>query len=125
MLVASPARPVGEIGPGRVEFRGPGGSTLTTDHDGVKAALAELGKAWPRALPVAELADDEAVRDALLRAYTANLVQLHVWAPATPGRGGRAAGRQRARPCAGGARHARHEPAGTPASRSPTTSGGG
>ena len=79
-----PARPVGEIGPGRVEFRGPGGSTLTTDHDGVKAALAELGKAWPRALPVAELAGDEAVRDALLRAYTANLVQLHVWAPPLP-----------------------------------------
>ena len=84
LLVATPARPVGDIGPGRVEFRGPGGSTLTTDHNGVKAALGRLGEAWPRALPVAELADDEAVRDALLRAYTANLVQLHVWAPALP-----------------------------------------
>jgi SAM-dependent methyltransferase len=81
MLVSSSAQPVGELGPGRVEFRGPGGSTITTDHDGIKAALARLGEAWPRALPVAELSDDEAVRDALLRAFTANLVQLHVWAP--------------------------------------------
>ena len=50
----------------------------------MKAALAALGKAWPRALPVADLAGDEAVRDALLQAYTANLVQLHVWAPPLP-----------------------------------------
>ena len=84
LLVSTSARPAGEPGPGRVEFRGPGGSTLTTDHDGIKAALVRLGDVWPRALPVAELGDDDAVRDALLRAYTANLVQLHVWAPALP-----------------------------------------
>jgi hypothetical protein len=65
-----------------VEFRGPHGATLTTDHDGLKAALVRLGDAWPRALPVAELTGDEAVYEALLRAYAVNLVQLHVWAPA-------------------------------------------
>jgi SAM-dependent methyltransferase len=80
MLAATPARPAGAVGPGRVEFRGPRGASLTTDHDAVKAALVALGDAWPRALPVAEL-DGEAVCEALLRAYAVNLVQLHVWAP--------------------------------------------
>jgi SAM-dependent methyltransferase len=84
MLAATPARPVGDVGPGRVEFRGPRGASLTTDHEGVKGALVALGEAWPGALPVAELAggDGEAVCAALLRAYPAGLVQLHVWAPA-------------------------------------------
>jgi hypothetical protein len=84
MLISSSARPAGEVEPGRVEFRGPGGSRLVTDHDGIKAALVRLGEAYPRALPVAEVTDDEDVRDALLRAYTANLVQLHVWSPRLP-----------------------------------------
>jgi SAM-dependent methyltransferase len=81
MLAATTAEPVGEVGPGRVEFRGPGGAALTTDHGAVKAALVRLRAAWPRALPVAEL-DGEAVREILLRAYAANVVQLHMWAPA-------------------------------------------
>jgi SAM-dependent methyltransferase len=81
MLAATTAEPVGEVGPGRVEFRGPAGATLTTDHDGVKAALVRLRAAWPRPLPVAEL-DGEAVCEVLLRAYAANVVELHVWAPA-------------------------------------------
>jgi len=82
MLAATAARPAGPVGRGRAEFRGPHGATLTTDHDGLKAALVRLGDAWPRALPVAELSDDAAVAEALLQAYAANLVQLHVWAPA-------------------------------------------
>jgi SAM-dependent methyltransferase len=82
MLATSAARPAAPVGPGRVEFRGPHGATLTTDHDGLKAALVRLGDASPRALPVAELTDEEAVCEALLRAHAVNLVQLHVWAPA-------------------------------------------
>jgi SAM-dependent methyltransferase len=81
MLATTAARPQGPIGPGRVEFRGPHGAALTTDHDGLKAALVRLGEAWPRALPVAALGDDAAVAEALLQAYAVNLVQLHVWAP--------------------------------------------
>jgi SAM-dependent methyltransferase len=81
MLAATLARPAGDVGPGRVEFRGPQGATLTTDHDALKAVLVRLGDAWPRALPVAELTGDDAVCAALLQAYAANLVQLHVWAP--------------------------------------------
>ena len=85
MLAASPARPEGELGPGRVEFRGPRGGSLTTDHEQVKRALVRLGEAWPRPVPVAELIDSEdgaeAVCSTLLRAYAANFVQLHVWAP--------------------------------------------
>jgi SAM-dependent methyltransferase len=76
MLAATPAQPVGEG-----EFRGPLGATLTTDHEGVKAALTRLGEAWPAPLPVAELGDDPAVAEMLRRAYAANLVRLHVWAP--------------------------------------------
>jgi SAM-dependent methyltransferase len=80
MLAATPARPVDESD-GRVEFRGPSGASLTTDHDSVKAALTRLGEAWPAALPVAELGDDPAVAETLRRAYAANIVRLHVWAP--------------------------------------------
>jgi SAM-dependent methyltransferase len=76
MLAATPARPAGEG-----EFRGPHGATLTTDHEGVRAALTRLGDAWPEALPVASLGDDPAVAEMLRRAYAANLVRLHVWAP--------------------------------------------
>jgi SAM-dependent methyltransferase len=76
MLVASPAQPAGEG-----TFRGPLGATLTTDHEPVRAALTRLGEAWPAALPVAELGDDPAVAETLRRAYAANLVRLHVWAP--------------------------------------------
>jgi SAM-dependent methyltransferase len=76
MLAATPAQPVGEG-----EFRGPLGATLTTDHEAVKAALTRLGQAWPAAVPVADLGDDPAVPEMLRRAYAANLVRLHVWAP--------------------------------------------
>jgi SAM-dependent methyltransferase len=80
MLAASPAQPQGDpSAPGRVEFRGPRGATLTTDHEPTKRALARLGEAWPAAVPVAELG---AVEEAMLRGYAANFVQLHVWAPA-------------------------------------------
>jgi SAM-dependent methyltransferase len=83
MLASTPARPVGESGEGRVEFRGPRGASLTTDHEAVKRALVRLGEAWPNALPVDELADDDdVVCETLRRAYAANLVRLHVWAPA-------------------------------------------
>jgi SAM-dependent methyltransferase len=73
MLAATPARQVSDG-----EFRGPHGATLKTDHEGVKAALVRLGEAWPAALPVG---DDPAVAETLRRAYAANLVHLHVWAP--------------------------------------------
>jgi hypothetical protein len=43
--------------------------------------LTRLGEAWPGSLPVAELGDDPAVAEMLRRAYAANLVRLHVWAP--------------------------------------------
>jgi SAM-dependent methyltransferase len=79
MLASTPARPVGDVGRGRVEFRGPRGATLTTDHEAVKRALVRIGDAWPDAVPVG---DDEVVCETLLRAYAANLVHLHVWAPA-------------------------------------------
>jgi SAM-dependent methyltransferase len=76
MLAAAPVQAIGET-----EFRGPRGATLTTDSDAVKAALLRLGEAWPAAVPVAELGGDHAVAEMLLRAYAANFVHLHVWAP--------------------------------------------
>jgi SAM-dependent methyltransferase len=81
MLAATPARPASDpAAAGRVEFRGPHGASLTTDHEAVKRAFTRLGEAWPAALPVGELGDG-AVVEALRRAYAANLVHLHVWAP--------------------------------------------
>jgi SAM-dependent methyltransferase len=81
MLATTPAKPAGDpAAAGRVEFRGPHGASLTTDHEAVKRALVRLGDAWPAELPVAELGDG-AVVDTLRRAYAANLVHLHVWAP--------------------------------------------
>ena len=80
MLAASPASAQGDpAAAGRVEFRGPLGGALTTDHEPLKRALTRLGEAWPAAVPVAELGG---VEEALMRAYAANFVQLHVWAPA-------------------------------------------
>jgi SAM-dependent methyltransferase len=76
MLAASPVRAEGAA------FVGPRGSSLTTDHEPLKRALARLGEAWPSAVPVADLEADDAVREGLLRAFAVNFVQLHVWAPA-------------------------------------------
>jgi SAM-dependent methyltransferase len=76
MLAASPAQKIGDD-----EFRGPRGAALRTDHDAVKAALVRLGEAWPAAVPIADLGADDAVAEAILRAYAVNFVHLHVWAP--------------------------------------------
>jgi hypothetical protein len=72
----------------QVTFEGPAGSTLTTDHPLVARALERVCERWPAAVPVRELLagetrerDRSAVCDALLRAYGANLVQLHVRPP--------------------------------------------
>jgi hypothetical protein len=66
-------------------FEGPAGSTLTTDSPLVAGALERAARSWPAALWVRDLAADEAERaalcDALLRAYAANLVALHVHPP--------------------------------------------
>lgn len=93
---ASPARPATpdpDLSQGQpVEFVGPKGASLRTDHPLVKAAFVRIGESWPRALPVAELAeapgavppdpgDVRALCDALLRSYAGNLVQLHLYPP--------------------------------------------
>jgi SAM-dependent methyltransferase len=89
LAVSSPARATAKPGDGRVAFEGPTGSTLTTDHPLVVRALEHVGERWPAAVHVRDLlapdtpAGDRAVLcDALLRAYGANLVQLHVRPPA-------------------------------------------
>jgi SAM-dependent methyltransferase len=89
LAVSSPARASGDPEAGeQVTFEGPAGSTLTTDHPLVARALERVCERWPAAVPVRELLagetrerDRSAVCDALLRAYGANLVQLHVRPP--------------------------------------------
>ncbi|MDA0162290.1 methyltransferase regulatory domain-containing protein [Solirubrobacter ginsenosidimutans] len=64
-------------------FTGPTGSTLSTDHPDVIAAFERAAGAWPAAVWVRDCdGDAEVLHAALLRAYAANLVQLHVHPPA-------------------------------------------
>jgi SAM-dependent methyltransferase len=74
-----------------VEFRGRGDSTLSTDHPLAKAAMLHLGQVWPRLVGFdnlraigrsgASAADAGALRDILLAAYNAGLVELRTLAP--------------------------------------------
>jgi SAM-dependent methyltransferase len=73
-------------------FEGPTGTRLTTDNPLLLAALERAAEAWPAAVWVRDLAAPDSggasVCDALLRAYAANLVALHVDPPpltTTPG----------------------------------------
>ena len=59
-----------------VEFRGPRGSTLTTDHEAVKRRLRPARRRrGRRRCPSPSSDDDPAVAETLRRAYAANLVQ--------------------------------------------------
>lgn len=88
--------PQPEVAPGTVsEFRGRKGGALATDHPLAKMALIVLSRHWPQALSFRELLveartrlqvtplDDGIDEDALilaeimLRAYEANLIELH------------------------------------------------
>jgi SAM-dependent methyltransferase len=81
-------------------FRGPRGATLHTDEPIIKLALAWLTRSWPQSVAFETLLEhvsgpapghgarlarkDDAVRvlcQGLLRAYGANLVELHIHAP--------------------------------------------
>jgi len=75
-----------------VEFHGRGDSRLATDHPLAKAAMLELGQAWPRQVGFDDLlriirpgpvtADETgALIDILLAAYTAGLVELSTHSP--------------------------------------------
>lgn len=91
-----------DLRPGAVEeFRGPRGSVIRIDLPLAKAALLELGTAWPRRLPFRELrsrADarlaglglppagedgdqSRALAEILLESYGAGLLQLHTFMP--------------------------------------------
>jgi methyltransferase-like protein len=75
-----------------VEFHGRGDSRLATNHPLAKAAMLELGQAWPRKVSFDELLrtiarggasveEAGALVDILLAAYTAGLVELSTHAP--------------------------------------------
>lgn len=105
LSVASPVAPATDqpnLRPGVVEeFRGPRGSVIRLDLPLAKAALLELGAAWPRRLPFRELrsrADARladlgvppagkdgdqarALAEILLETYGAGLIQLHTFMP--------------------------------------------
>jgi SAM-dependent methyltransferase len=81
LAVSGPLRSSRDEQTGRVTFTGAGGAHLETNHPLVTRVLEEIGDAWPAAPRVAELARDgelDAVCDALLRCFAANLVWLHV-----------------------------------------------
>ena len=100
LLAAAPVRPTSQraepAGRSKVEFRTPKGATLTTDHPLLKASLVVLGAAWPQRLSFATVvervtgllgtdvdpAGERALADLWLRGYDANVIRLHVHAPA-------------------------------------------
>jgi methyltransferase-like protein/2-polyprenyl-3-methyl-5-hydroxy-6-metoxy-1,4-benzoquinol methylase len=101
LYAASPVRPASpdpDLASHRAEeFRSPKGGTISIDHPAAKAALAQLGSVWPRAVGFTELltharsraglAPDDQARDAqvlghvLLKCYAAGYVELHAHAP--------------------------------------------
>jgi len=109
LFVASAARPAVEApdiaSPDAVvEFRGPRGSGISTDHRLAKAAMLHLGTMWPRSVALPELArearaildegagpvarasgeaasDVRVLCDILLSAYAAGVVELGTTAP--------------------------------------------
>jgi SAM-dependent methyltransferase len=105
LSVASPVAPTTDqpsLRPGVVEeFRGPRGSVIQIDLPLAKAALLEIGAAWPRRLPFRELrarADARlaglgvtpigeggeqvrALAEILLESYGAGVLQLHAFMP--------------------------------------------
>jgi methyltransferase-like protein len=95
LAISTPARAGDPDVTGTMAFEGPTGSTLTTDHPLVIAALQAVARAWPAAVWVRDLvpegaadADRAAILDAVLRSYAANLVVLHAHPPeltTTPG----------------------------------------
>jgi SAM-dependent methyltransferase len=101
LLAAAPVRPTSPraqaAGRSKVEFRTKAGATLTTDHPVLKAALLELGSAWPQRLGFETVleraagrlgasmdqAGESALADLWLRGYDSNVIRLHAYAPAT------------------------------------------
>jgi SAM-dependent methyltransferase len=83
LAFASPAvRSEEPAADGRVVFAGPSGSTLSTDHPAVVAALEHAAECWPAALWVRDADGDRAaLSDALLRGFAANVVHLHACPP--------------------------------------------
>jgi hypothetical protein len=72
-----------------VTFHAPGGSRLTTEHEAVVAVLTRAGASWPAPVRVADVLGPDAPRgevdtvcEALIRAYAANVVELHIHPPA-------------------------------------------
>ena len=100
LLAAAPVRPTHPraqpAGRSKVEFRTEAGATLTTDHPVLKAALLELGAAWPQRLGfetvleraagrlgmASDQTGERALADLWLRGYDANVIRLHAYAPA-------------------------------------------
>jgi SAM-dependent methyltransferase len=89
--LSSPARATVDdpANPGRVTFHAPGGSRLTTEHAAVVEVLTRAGESWPAPVLVADVLGRDAPRgevdtvcEALIRAYAANLVELHIHPPA-------------------------------------------
>jgi SAM-dependent methyltransferase len=81
LWAASAATPVSDE-----EFRSPDGASIRSNLPAVKAAIAYLGRAWPRAVSFEELeaevgpSGSEILPDLLLRTCASGLVELHAMA---------------------------------------------
>lgn len=107
--VASPVRPETPAASAnsveKMTFVGPKGSSIGTDNLLIKAALLELGNAWPQALHFSDLlnlarrscgrelpaslaADAEVLGELLLRAYAGGIVEFNIEPPRFVSRAG-------------------------------------
>ena len=59
-----------------VRFELADGAAIALDHPALKQALFQIGQAWPRPLPVADLGDDLDVDEGLLQLFTAGHLDL-------------------------------------------------
>jgi SAM-dependent methyltransferase len=63
-----------------VRFELGAGAAISIDDPALKQALFQVGQAWPRPIPVAELPDDPDVDEGLLQLFTAGHIDLTVGA---------------------------------------------
>jgi SAM-dependent methyltransferase len=84
MLASAEVCSLGVNADGSEDFKGPRGAVIGTTNVGARAALAQLGKVWPRRIAVGEVVGAGASPELLgflLKCYEMGFINLHTWTP--------------------------------------------